>query len=149
MLVLFIIAHEYAHHSLGHVNSSALQRYEISEGQPSLELVMASQAQERAADQLALRIFLKCHCPGSDLLSFRHIEEFAYAPLLLFDIVSTVEATRGFRTRKIRLHPPALERKQLLVDQVIPGLDERRRANCKFLSSVLALVRQTIVSMEL
>jgi len=148
-LVLFIIAHEYAHHFLGHVNPSAMQQYEISEGQPSLELVVASQAQERAADQLALRIFLKCHRPDSDLISFRHIEEFAYAPLLFFDIVSTVEATRRFSERKIRLHPPALERKQLLLDQVMPSLDERRRGNCEFFSSILAITRQTIVSLGL
>jgi hypothetical protein len=106
-----------------------------------------SQAKERAADQLALRIFPKCHRQDSDLISFRHIEEFSYAPLLFFDIVSTVEATRRFRERKIRLHPPALERKQLLLDKVMPSLDERRRGNYEFCSSFLEVNRQTIVSL--
>lgn len=145
-LILFIIAHEYAHHFLGHINPSTMQQCEISEGQPLLELAVVSQAKERAADQLALQIFLKCHQPHSDLMSFRHVEEFVYAPLLFFDIVSTVEATRRFSERKIRLHPPALERRQLLLGHVMPLLDERRRANYEFHALVLEMTRQTIVS---
>jgi len=149
VIVIFIISHEYAHHIWGHVNPSTMQQCEISEGQPSLALAIASQTQERAADQLALQIFLKCHRPDSELISFKQVEEFAYAPLLFFDIVSTVEATRRFSARKIRLHPPALERKQLLLDQVMPSLDERRRENYKFHSSFLEICRKTIVSMGL
>ncbi len=146
VIIIFIISHEYSHHVLGHVNPSTIQPYEISEGQAPIELALASQSQERAADRLALDVFLKCYQQDSSLLPFRHIEEFAYAPLLLFDIVSTVEATRSFSERKIRLHPPALERKHLLVDRIVAGLDERRRGNYEFCSSFLGICRRNIVS---
>ncbi|MBN1508770.1 MAG: hypothetical protein JW955_18120 [Sedimentisphaerales bacterium] len=149
VVVIFILSHEYAHHILGHVRPSAIQQCEISEGQPSLALVVASRAKEKAADQLALQIFLTCFRPDSDLIPFQRVEHFAYAPLLFFDIMSTVEATRRFSERKVRLHPPASERKQLLWDRVMSSLDERRKEDYEFFSSFLGICRERIISLGL
>ncbi|UCG49028.1 MAG: hypothetical protein JSU94_04445 [Phycisphaerales bacterium] len=129
VLIMYILSHEYAHHALGHVSRSTIKRYELSKGQTPIELAIASQLQQRDADELALKIFLKCQGQDSELLAFRHVEEFLFAPLLFFDIISTVEATSHFRKRPIRVHPPALERQRLLSDKVMTRLDQRRRGN--------------------
>lgn len=124
IIIIFIISHEYAHYVLGHVKPSSIQCYKTPKDQLPIELAMASQSQEKEADQLALEIFMRCHEQNSVFLPFQHIKKATYAPLLFFDIVSVVEATRCFRERPIKLHPPALERKELLYGKVLSCLNE-------------------------
>ena len=148
-VIIFIISHEYAHHVLNHVKSSKKKPFKISENRLPIELVMASHAQELDADKLALDIFLKCHEYNMDFLPFRYLKRHTYAPLFFFDILSVVEATKRFRERVIKLHPPALERKKFLNDKVFSNLNEKQKDNYSFISSFLGINRQQILSLNL
>jgi hypothetical protein len=87
-LIAFVLAHEYAHHVLGHVHGTKRFRHVLPDGASSLEVVLASRQQELDADQRACEMIQHCASEESDFMPFRGLCRYGYAPLLFFDIQS-------------------------------------------------------------
>ncbi len=86
-MISFVLAHEHAHHCLGHLDELSLRR--IKRG-PEFSTFSRSQQQEFEADRLGFQIFLQCRNPESTY-NLHNLEPFPTAPLVFFAWLQTME----------------------------------------------------------
>lgn len=115
---LFILAHEYSHHHLGHLKETKIINIGLKNKNTQVSFFIRSHQQEFEADQLAMDIFLKCSMESSDFLLFRNLSILKYIPLLFFDILAAFELIRKGNITSSISHPSPLLRKEKLINVI-------------------------------
>lgn len=119
-MLLFILAHEHAHHCLGHLVEMSVRRVKGAKGDLDLSTFNRSQQQELEADRLGTEIYLRCR-EAESTYDLHRLESFPHAPLLFFAWLATMEDItakrgRGLSPDAAATHPPGSIRVKSLKD---------------------------------
>jgi hypothetical protein len=115
-VIVFIMAHEFAHHALGHVGVPGPLRLRTGTGDVDVLIYNRSQLDEFAADELGFRVFLSCSATVVEGAR-RYFTQGDIAPLLFFhflDIYERVIPRLVDASPACATHPPASARLQRL-----------------------------------
>jgi len=148
-VLAFVIAHEFAHHALGHTGSRAT--FKMHNGNEVIEVTSfnRTQIQELDADKLGFNVFIN-YSRITDLHNSRRLtSQSEISPLLLLQFLSSVEnfnTVDGFYNQHSFSHPPALMRLSMLRDEFMCRAHENAKVIYPYLHELFGSFKDFAVN---
>lgn len=143
-IYLFAVAHEYAHHLLGHTDKSNTSKMLLPNLGKEVQIFNRSQMQELEADRLAVDLFDICQDSSSNFILFNNISAYFYAPLLFFDILETLDSIASIKVSDGKHPEPAIRKYYILHDFPALAASAEEHVMYKFMKSVLDAIATNI-----